>query len=351
MTDQRETPLQKIIRYYIREIVFFVKSHETQVAEACDLKCKPMNANQSFTLAHISDPHLAVPRGSRISDFLNKRFFGYLKWRLKRKSEHHTDVLTAMIRDIRDARPDHIVVTGDLTHLGLAAEYAKAKSLLEALGSASQVTIIPGNHDAYVDGALDCRLVEWADYMVSDEITVGDETVSAVKAIFPSLRVRNGVALIGVSTAQPCSTFLAVGCIGNDQLLRLQKILIETGKKGLFRIILIHHPPKSGVVSWRKRLTDAKFFQNAVQECGAELILHGHSHHSSRTYLQTFKGRIPVIGVSSASASGDNPGRRARYHLYRLSPKADSWDLQVYVRGYINKDKGFVKEEEYRLSG
>jgi 3',5'-cyclic AMP phosphodiesterase CpdA len=88
--------------------------------------------------------------------------------------------------------------------LGLAAEYAKAKSLLEALGSASQVTIIPGNHDAYVDGALDCRLAEWADYMVSDGIKVCDGTDSAVNAIFPSLRVRYGLALIGVSTAQPC---------------------------------------------------------------------------------------------------------------------------------------------------
>jgi 3',5'-cyclic AMP phosphodiesterase CpdA len=172
-----------------------------------------MNPNETFTLAHLSDPHLADPYSSRVSDFLNKRFFGYLKWRLKRKSEHH------------------------LTHLGLAAEYAKAKSLLEALGSASQVTIIPGNHDAYVDGAFDCRLAEWADYMVSDGTKVCDGTDSAVNVIFPSLRVRDGVAIIGVSTAQPCSTLLAVGCVGNDQLQRLQKILIQTGQKGLFRIV------------------------------------------------------------------------------------------------------------------
>jgi 3',5'-cyclic AMP phosphodiesterase CpdA len=123
-----------------------------------------MNPDKTFTLAHLSDPHLAYPRGSQFSDFLNKRFFGYLKWRLKRKSEHHNDILAGMIQDVRSAQPDHVVITGDLTHLGLAAEYAKAKSLLEALGSASQVTIIPGNHDAYVDGALDCRLAEWADY-------------------------------------------------------------------------------------------------------------------------------------------------------------------------------------------
>ena len=350
VTDRRETPLQKTIRYYIREMVFFVKSPETQTAETYNFKFKPMNPNDTFTLAHLSDPHMAYPGGSRFSDFLNKRFFGYLKWRLRRQSEHHGDVLVRMIQDVRNCQPDHVVVTGDLTHLGLPAEFAKAKELLEALGSASQVTIIPGNHDAYVDGALDCRLLEWVDYMVSDGIKVCDGTDTVVSALFPSLRVRDGVALIGVSTAQPCSTFLAVGCIGNDQLQRLQKILVETGQKDLFRIVLIHHPPKSGVVSWRKRLTDAEALQKTMQDYGAELILHGHSHHPSRTYLETSHGRIPVIGVPSASAAGEDPRRRARYHLYRLSRRSDGWDIQVSVRSYVHKEKCFDTEDKYRLA-
>jgi 3',5'-cyclic AMP phosphodiesterase CpdA len=309
-----------------------------------------MKANETFTLAHLSDPHLADPGGSPFSEFLNKRFFGYLKWRLRRNSEHHVGVLTGMIQYVRGACPDHIVVTGDLTHLGLAAEFAKAKELLAALGPASQVTIIPGNHDAYVDGALDCRLFEWVEYMVSDGIKVADGADRTLQAIFPSLRVRNGVALIGVSTAQPCSTFLAVGCIGNDQLQRLRKTLAETGRQGLFRIVLIHHPPKSGVVSWRKRLTDAEIFQKTVQDCGAELILHGHSHHLSHTYLESPAGRIPVIGVPSASASGKKPERRARYHLYHLSSRADGWDIRVTVRSYRHKEMRFGPEDEYRLS-
>jgi len=348
--DRRETPLQKIFRYYIREIVFFVKSPETQVAETFNSKSRPMNSNETFTLAHLSDPHLADPRGSRFSDFLNKRFFGYLNWRLKRKSEHHNEILAGMIQDVRNFKPDHIAVTGDLTHLGLPAEFAKAQKLLEALGPASKVTIIPGNHDAYVDGALDCRLAEWVDYMVSDGRKICDGTDSAVNAIFPSLRVRDGVAIIGVSTAQPCSTLLAVGCIGNDQMQRLQKILIETGQKGLFRIVLIHHPPKTGVVSWRKRLTDAETFQKTMQDCGAELILHGHSHHQSQTYLETSDGRIPLVGVPSASAAGENSKRGARYHLYHLSPRADGWEIRVCVRRYVNKVKRFDTEEEYRLT-
>jgi 3',5'-cyclic AMP phosphodiesterase CpdA len=309
-----------------------------------------MNPKRTFILAHLSDPHLADDQDIQFVDFFNKRFFGYLKWRLKRRSGHRGEVLTGLIQDIRSNRPDHIAVTGDLTHLGLPAEFEKAKELLGALGSASQVTIIPGNHDAYVAGALDCRLADWADYMVSDGLKFCDGVQISVSDVFPSLRIRGPVALIGVSTAKPCSTFLAVGCIGSDQLKQLQKMLIETGQKGLFRVVLIHHPPISGVVSWRKRLTDAEEFQKTLQDCGAELILHGHSHHSSQTYLKTSDGRIPVIGVPSASAAAENPRRRARYHLYHVARKADGWQIRVCVRCYVDKIEGFDTEDEYRLT-
>ena len=339
-----------MIRYYIREIVIFVKSSDARFDELRDLRIGPMNTNATFTLAHLSDPHLAYHHGIRLADFLNKRLFGYIKWRLRRRSEHHDDVLAEMIQDLKRSRPDHIVVTGDLTHLGLPAEFAKAKELLSHLGSPSQVTIIPGNHDAYVDGALDCRLSEWADYIVSDGLKVCAGTDTAVNAVFPSLRVRDPVAFVGVSTAQPCSTFLAVGCIGEDQLQRLQKMLIETGQKGLFRIVLIHHPPISGVVSWRKRLIDAEALQEILQHCGAELILHGHAHHRSLSYLDIPGGRIPVIGVPSASAAGENTKRRAQYHLYRLSRKVDGWEVRVCVRSYVNMNKRFETEDEYRLT-
>ena len=309
-----------------------------------------MNPKKTFILAHLSDPHLAYHQDIRFVDLLNKRFFGYIKWRLKRRFGYRSEVLAALIQDVRANRPDHIAVTGDLTHLGLPAEFEKAKELLGAIGSASQVTIVPGNHDAYVAGALDCRLAEWADYMVSDGRGFCDGEEISISAVFPSLRIRGPAALIGVSTARPCSTFLAVGCIGSDQLERLQKLLIESGQMGLFRVVLMHHPPISGVVSWRKRLTDAEEFQKTLQDCGAELILHGHSHHPSKSYLKTSDGRIPVIGVPSASAAAENPRRRARYHLYRVSRRADGWQIRVCVRSYVNKGKGFDTEEEYPLT-
>jgi 3',5'-cyclic AMP phosphodiesterase CpdA len=308
-----------------------------------------MNRNKTFTLAHLTDPHLADHHDIHLSDVLNKRLFGYLKWRLHRRSKHHGDVIAALIHDLRASQPDHIVVTGDLTHLGLPAEFIKAKQLLKKLGKPSQVSVIPGNHDAYVGSDWDRNLTHWADYIASDELDITDDMIISSRTLFPSLRVRGSIALIGVSTARPCSTFLAVGRIGRDQLQRFQKILIDTDSMDLFRVVLIHHPPVCGVVSWRKRLTDASAFRTIIQDHGVDLILHGHAHRHSQGRLKACDGQVPVIGISSASATDENAKRKARYHLYRLSRIVGGWEVHVCVRSYFDKKKCFNTEAEYQL--
>jgi hypothetical protein len=340
--------LQKTICCYIREIAFFVKSPGTLAGQTGDLRTRSMNPNETFTLAHLTDPHLADHHDIRFTDLLNKRFFGYIKWRLKRSSTHHGEVLDSLIDDLRASRPDHIAVTGDLTHLGLPAEFLKARELLSSLGAPSKVTVIPGNHDAYVAAALEPGLSHWIEYIVSDKQKITDGQPVSSDTLFPSLRVRGPVALIGVSTARPCSTFLAVGRIGQEQRQRLEKMLIETGHQGLFRVILIHHPPVAGVVNWRKRLTDAEAFRAIVQQHGAELILHGHAHRLAQAQLKTPNGYAPVIGISSASAADRHSKRRARYHLYCLSQRAQGWEVHVSVRSCANR-KEFITQDKFRL--
>jgi 3',5'-cyclic AMP phosphodiesterase CpdA len=308
-----------------------------------------MNPSQTFTLAHLSDPHLADHHDIQLFDFFNKRLFGYLKWRFQRRSRHHADVLTALINDLHANQPDHIAVTGDLTHLGLPTEFLGAKKLLKKLGEPSQVTVIPGNHDAYVGSDWDRNLAHWVDYIASDDLDITDDMIISSRTLFPSIRVRGPIALIGVSTAQPCSIFLAVGKIGKRQLQKFQKILNDASQSDLFRVVLIHHPPVSGVVSWRKRLTDASAFRTIIEDCGADLILHGHAHRHSRERLNARNRQVPVIGISSASALDDNSKRQARYHLYRLSQTAHGWKMQVCVRSYLNKNKRFNTETDYRL--
>ncbi len=304
----------------------------------------------TLVLAHISDPHIASMGDIRARQLLNKRLYGYLKWKLHRGAEHLAAILLALQDDLIQTHPDHIAVTGDLTHLSLPTEFRKARQWLQSLGSPTQVTVIPGNHDAYVKTDWDLSFAHWTDYMLSDDTQVGDDFALNIGSIFPSLRVRGRIALIGVCTAQPTLPYLAVGSVGTVQMQKLKAILARTGEQRLFRVLLIHHPPAIGTVSWRKRLKDAAALRSLLASYGAELILHGHAHHTAQSYLEGPHGRIPVVGAPSASALGRTRRRRARYYIYRISSATNGWDIGLSVRIYSPDKNRFIPESENQLS-
>ena len=305
--------------------------------------------NDTFTLAHLSDFHLSSLNKVKLRDLLNKRIFGYLKWQIRRRSEHSSKVLEALGRDLQITGPDHIVVTGDLTHLGLPVEFREARKILHSIGSPSKITVIPGNHDAYVRTDWNSTFGLWADYMVSDGPFLRGETGTDSQTTFPSLRIRGFVALVAVSTARPCGLFLAVGSVGRLQLRELERILAETGKQRLFRVLLIHHPPLPRTVSWRKRLTDGTALRLILARQGVELVLHGHSHRGSLGHVDTVMGEAPTFGVTSASALGRTMKRRARYHIYRLKKNPHGWEIVVSVRCYSPPSESFVEDTETDL--
>lgn len=302
---------------------------------------------KAFALAHISDPHISCIGDIRLSELLNKRFFGYFKWRLHRGAEHHDGILTALHQDLADTRPDHIAVTGDLTHLSLRAEYHKSRRWLESLGSPDRVTVIPGNHDAYVKAGWPQTLARWTPYLLSDGADGAPDPPWAIDTIFPSLRLRGRIALIGVNTAVPTALHLATGRIGKPQLQKLETLVADCANRNLFRILLIHHPPAPGTVSWRKRLIDAPALEALINRYGAELVLHGHAHTCNLNHIKTPDGSAPVIGLPSASAMGRTSRRRARYVIYHITPGAAGWQLRLEVRQYSAEKNRFILEGDH----
>src|SRR5450631_1645976 len=123
----------------------------------------------AFTLAHLSDPHLPPLPVPRLRELAGKRALGYLNWTRNRRRYHRRDVLDALVSDMRAQAPDHIAVTGDLVNLALEAEFAPARAWLESVGTPDGVTIVPGNHDAYVR-ATQRRFAEtWRSYLEGDD--------------------------------------------------------------------------------------------------------------------------------------------------------------------------------------
>ena len=296
-----------------------------------------------FTLAHVSDLHLPLPGPPRWRDLVGKRILGYLSYRLKRKMVHDRAVLAALVDDLRQHAPDHVAITGDLTNIALPEEFVSTAAWLHALGPSGALTVIPGNHDAYVALPWRQSLAHWSAFMADPGALIDDA------GGFPFVRRRGEVALIGVSTACPSPLHRATGEVGAEQLARLGRQLEDFGAQGLFRIVLIHHPPVAGMVSHRKRLTDAAAFRALIERVGAELILHGHHHRFTLDALATPAGKAPVIGVPSGSARRAPGHQHASYHLCQLTAEAAAWHLEVEVRGLAEAADRFVTEHRFVL--
>jgi 3',5'-cyclic AMP phosphodiesterase CpdA len=303
---------------------------------------------ETLTFAQLSDPHLTSLLGVSWRDLINKRLLGYLSWRQRRRAEHRGEILEALQQDLQQTCPEHLVVTGDLTHIGLPDEFLQARLWLESLGSPRDVTVIPGNHDAYVRLPWEDGFAHWQPWMMSDGMTV-DSRKDLADNIFPSLRIRGPVAFIGLSSARPSAPFFATGRLGRDQLERLDTLLEQTGRQGLFRVVLLHHPPVPGEEKWRKRLTDAARLCRVIAGRGAELVLHGHRHRAEQSRIEIPGTHVPVYGIPSASAMGHKNGRIAQYYLYRVQPSATGWKLDIATRRYSIEQEAFTGQQETSL--
>src|SRR5690606_22896063 len=169
-----------------------------------------------ITLAHISDIHLSPLPEVGLSDLFGKRFTGYLNWKLKRHGEMNVGTLARLIAHMQEQNADFTAVTGDLTNLALRSEVERAGEWLEALGDAERIAVCPGNHDAYVHGALEHAQSRWGDYLRGE--TLEGEA-------FPCVRRIGELAIVSCSSAVPMPPFVAAGRFEEKQASRLARML------------------------------------------------------------------------------------------------------------------------------
>jgi 3',5'-cyclic AMP phosphodiesterase CpdA len=276
----------------------------------------------TFTLAHLSDPHLPPLPAARLRDLAGKRALGYLNWTRNRHKYHRREVLDALVADMQAQRPDHIAVTGDLVNLALESEFAPAQAWLESVGPPQQVTVVPGNHDAYVRATRHRFAGAFEQYLRGDAAADG--------AAFPFVRRRGPLALIGVSSAVPTLPLMATGRLGRAQLDALDRHLAQMSADEAFRVLLVHHPLQSS--SRMKRLTDSKALRAVLKRRGVELVLHGHDHIHSTMWLEGAERQIPAVGVPSASALAHRHYPAAAYNLFSIARDGEKWRCVQTVR-------------------
>ena len=216
------------------------------------------------TIAHLSDPH-----------------FG----RLERAT------VQALIATVTAARPDIVVVSGDLTQRAKEREFQEARQFLQALPSPQ--IVVPGNHDVPLYNVLARALKPFRNYQryISEDLE--------------PFYSDDEIAIVSINTAR--SLTFKNGRINRQQVARSCARLEACGENRT-RVIVSHHPfdlPEThefhGLVG-RAHLAMADFAR-----CRIDLILSGHLH-ISRTSESAARYKLPghsalVIHAGTATST------------------------------------------------
>ncbi|WP_425417381.1 metallophosphoesterase family protein [Oricola indica] len=301
----------------------------------------------AYTLTHISDVHLGPLPDVRTVDLLSKRITGYVNWKRNRAAHMESGTLKRLLTSMKGLAPDHVAVTGDLTNLALDAEIVNAAVWLRELGSPENVSVVPGNHDAYVPGALSKAVTAWKTYMTTEA-----PNAPTTRNGFPFLRERGPLGVIGVNSAVATAPFMASGIFTRTQAEGLASVLDTAREEGLFRVVLIHHPPVRRAASPQKRLYGIRLFQSVIRRHGAELVLHGHTHVPQRHWIDAPDGKqVPVIGVP---AGGQAPGGRkpaAAFNHFEIDGEPGDWRCTLKEYSVAGKVGAITVTERRVLHG
>jgi 3',5'-cyclic AMP phosphodiesterase CpdA len=261
-------------------------------------------------LAHLSDIHVTADRLEWTrADWFNKRYAAWVNFRWlgrRRRFRHGNEALTALMAELRERRPDHIVFSGDATALGFEAELARAANILGVDSATSADSLpglaVPGNHDyctrpAAASGLFERYFAPWQ----------GGQRVDG--AVYPFAQKVGHAWLVAVNSCTGNRwAWDAAGSVGPDQLDRLGHLLDSLSEGP--RILVTHYPVRlaNGRPERSYRcLRDLDALLAGAVRGKVCLWLHGHRHHP---YLvlpspeNSSAPPFPVLCAGSATETG-----------------------------------------------
>ena len=195
---------------------------------------------EHFVIAQFSDLHCGGPRFD----------------------EH---LLERVVREINEAKPNVVIVPGDLTADGYRDEYEIAKAHIDQL-ECSDVIVIPGNHDSRNVGYL--HFVE----LFGQRWDAREMELGVDRADLPAKRIR----IISVDSSKPD---INDGEVGRHRYQWLAEQLGDADED-VFKIVVIHHHlvgiPNTG--RERNIVLDAGDVLEMLSAHDVDLVLAGHKH-------------------------------------------------------------------------
>ncbi len=216
--------------------------------------------------------------------------------------------LSAGLRAAKRQGADHIVISGDLTEVGSDAQFeAFAETLHETQVSPDEITLVPGNHDAYTSGDAWRRAL--AGPLRAFAATSAEEAGKVLD--------RGNVAILPLNVSFHQSIAWSAGDFTPDAATALAGRLADPALSRKNVIVVQHHPPfghAGRVWQWVDGLRGhARLLELLVSHPRVQL-LHGHLHRMVDRIVGL--GRSRIFG---ASATVDDPIDTPRVRLYEVT--------------------------------
>ena len=150
------------------------------------------------------------------------------------------------------------------------SEFEHARLVLRPLGDHLSVSVIPGNHDVYTYGVAKQRRFE----ACFGELMQSDLPELRADGTYPDVKLRDEVAVVGLSSAVPTWPLLATGRVSATQLARLETILAHSEVEARFVVALVHHPLVARGplgLDWHRRMVNRGALRTVLLDGGADL--------------------------------------------------------------------------------
>lgn len=253
-------------------------------------------------LAQISDLHL-LSENARSRSFA--AHFVSLHRRLDRPGRRLK--FARALEAAHQAGAQHVAISGDLTEVGALPEFEVVAEVLDASPFApEQVTLVPGNHDAYTRRDAWQRAFEGPLAAYRKSSTWSPAGVQPVDL--------GALVLLPVDTSRYQSVASSFGVFTRETAEAIQRHFVGIGDSAAPRVIVQHHPPfprKSAAWQYIDGLQGWQSLFDILDAHPTLALLHGHTHLlASRPFGALQHARI----FGSAAVVDDRAAPRLRLY-------------------------------------
>jgi 3',5'-cyclic AMP phosphodiesterase CpdA len=209
-----------------------------------------------------------------------------------------------------EGEADHVVVSGDLTEVGTDGQFEAFAATLHGSGIPPEnVTLVPGNHDAYTSGdawrrALDGPLRAYRE-------TAADRDGKVVD--------RGDVAFLPVDVSCPQPITRSAGELTPDAAQALERRFADEGLEKKALVVVQHHPPfehARAAWQWIDGLRGSARLMASLARHTHVQVLHGHLHKAVDRIVGLGKSR--VLGAAATVEDADDAAGSPSVRMYEL---------------------------------